>query len=148
MKTESKSAIFRPRFAFFAALLALASCSADLGPSWLTGEADETVLNEPRVVSRPADEKERAWPNLADVPESKLSFVPQAQASDLTRKLVQDRKESQEDGARIGAIELDGAHAQDDPVTHLEGEPYPVGLLTAPDQEAAIASQPFSALRP
>lgn len=148
MKPDSKTATIRPTFVLFAALFFLSACSADLLPTWISGEPDEAVLNAPRAVTRAPAGADRPWPNLADVPESKPSVLSQDKAAGLTRRLVQDRQEAQSEAERISHMDLGAVHKADDPVTELEGEPYPVGILTAPDQDRAQQVKPFSALRP
>lgn len=170
MKTDSKSATIRKVAGLFAMLGWLAACSSDPLPNWLTGEPGAEIYNEPRVVRVPDHQKDGAWPNLADVPESKPTYLPEAKIDGLTRALVQDKTEAQSEAARIGQIDLGPEsapaklqdvgkaavqHMKNDPVVQIEGELYPVGLLTAPDQIETVAPQvaqpvnnSFSALRP
>ena len=114
----------------------------------MTGEPDEAILRAPRVVSGPQAQGERAWPNLADVPESKPSYLNQEKAEGLTRRLVQDQKEAESEAARINQTDMGAVHLANDPVAAIEGQTHPVGLLTAPDQPELAPPNPFSALRP
>lgn len=172
MKTDSKSATIRKVAGLFALLGWLAGCSGDPLPNWLTGEPGPEIYNEPRVVRVPDHTKDGPWPNLADVPEAKPTYLPEAKIDGLTRALVQDKAEAQSEAARIGQIDLGPEaaglvakapaapavqHMKNDPVVQMEGELYPVGLLTAPDQPETTGQTPqiappvnnsFSALRP
>ena len=105
-------------------------------------------LRAPRVVSGPQAQGGRDWPNLADVPESKPSYLKQEKAEGLTRRLVQDQQEAEREAGRIGQENLGVVHLSNDPVIEMEGQTHPVGLLTAPDQPEPAAPKPFSALRP
>lgn len=148
MKRDSKSATIRKSGILFLLLSFLGGCADGVLPNWFTGEPDAAVIHAPRAVSRAPSAENRAWPNLADVPESKPSVLPLDKSRELTKRMAEDQQFAAKEGERIRQTVLDTAHLADDPVTSLEGEPYPVGILTAPDQPDPLPAKPFSALRP
>ena len=105
MKHDSKSAINRTRtilFLFFC--VTLSACADVRGPTWLTGEPDESVINAPRVVMSPKNTATRGWPNLSEVPETKPNFSDPAYRAEETTDLKSDNLKAQAEMERIRNI--------------------------------------------
>lgn len=108
MKHEIKSARIGTRLLFFPLFFLLSACADTQLPSWLTGEPEQSVLTAPRVVSTPVKGAEKAWPNLADVPEAKPVFTSQQVRDARAVEMNSDRLKGQAELERLRNIELYG----------------------------------------
>ena len=127
MKAESKSATNRITGILFLVVLSLSGCADVKVASWLTGEPDDAVLNGPRVVSGPDKDKERTWPNLAEVPDGKPSFSKVSVRNQETQDLKNDNLEALAEMERIRNIQIDDTRTRE--VALDDAEPFSFSAL-------------------
>lgn len=107
MKRESKSAPNRMLAILFLAVIPLSACADVRGPTWLTGEPDETVLNAPRVVGVPSGASKKEWPSLSDVPNEKPVFSMQKDRDEHAVEMKSDLLKAKAEMERLRNIQFD-----------------------------------------
>lgn len=155
-KASTKSRIALVGLFFFL----LSGCADTKWPTWISGEPSESVLRAPRAVTRPAKQKDKAWPRLGDVPTNKPDFSDPLDMRDEEEALQSDRFKGQaaEEQLRnvslpepIGgpAVEEKKQAVQEDvlPTPTLVAPPLPTEVLEIPAPVIGKA-KPFSALLP
>lgn len=113
MKRESKSARNRKLGIFFLLSVTVAACADTKFPSWMTGEPDESVLSAPRVVVAPKNPGDKAWPNLAEVPNQKPKFSSVADRESKINALNSENAKALAEMERIRNIELDDTRTRE-----------------------------------
>ncbi len=93
-------------------LLLLSACADVTGPQWLTGEPGPEKLSNKRVVRKPQNETDVAWPRLADVPEEKPVFSSQSQRAANAQELKSDQLQADAEKERLQNIDLYGTGLQ------------------------------------
>lgn len=74
-------------------LIALTACADVPVPSWMTGEPEDSVVTNARIIGEPSGRIDKTWPNLADVPVKPADLITLDAAHEDMKTLANDRAE-------------------------------------------------------